>query len=715
MKINQFTWGRNTKRSSLAVLGIVAMLLSLLSNPGAGHAQTGASGTVVAWGSNSVGQTDVPAGLSDVTAISAGGFHNLALKNDGTVVAWGCGQAYNYGQCTVPAGLSAVAAVAAGQWHSLALKNDGTIVAWGLSDYGQTTVPAGLNNVTAIAGGLYHNLALKSDGTIVGWGYDNFGQASVPAGLSGVTAVDAGCFHSLALKSDGTVVAWGWNGAGQTTVPAGLSGVTAIAAGCDYNLALKSDGTVVGWGYNHDGQTTIPAGLSGVTAIAAGRLHSLALKNDGMVVAWGWNDGGQTNIPAGLNSVTVIAAGEMHSLALGQTDAAPAAQGQSVSTDEDTPLAVTLIATDAENSVLTYSIITTPAQGTLSGTVPNITYTPDANWNGTDHFTFKANDGLQDSNIATVTIMINPINDAPVAVAQSVATPKDTPLTLTLTATDVENSALTYTIVTGPAHGTLSGAAPDLTYTPNVGYAGDDFIYFSANDGERTSNVAMVNISVFIVSHHPSALDDAYSTYQNNVLTIAAPGVLSNDTDADGDPLYAHLVSGPVHGTLTLNVDGSFDYLPAANYAGEDSFNYQAVDGEQVSNIATVRITVSQTSNFAGFFEPVDNPGPGPRYIFNSVKAGSAVPVRFSLGGDQGLDIFSPGYPTSRPVKCATAARTDPIEQTVSAGNSSLNYDPASDTYTYVWKTENKWAGTCRVLTLQLDDGTQHLAYFRFK
>jgi hypothetical protein len=129
----------------------------------------------------------------------------------------------------------------------------------------------------------------------------------------------------------------------------------------------------------------------------------------------------------------------------------------------------------------------------------------------------------------------------------------------------------------------------------------------------------------------------------------------------------------------------------------------------------TVVNPLSDTYNFTGFFQPVDNPGEGLSYVFNSVKAGSAVPIKFSLAGDQGLSIFSPSYPTSRPVSCTTAAFTDPIEQTVTAGNSSLSYDPTSDTYTYVWKTDKGWAGTCRVLTVQLDDGTQHLAYFQFK
>jgi hypothetical protein len=124
-----------------------------------------------------------------------------------------------------------------------------------------------------------------------------------------------------------------------------------------------------------------------------------------------------------------------------------------------------------------------------------------------------------------------------------------------------------------------------------------------------------------------------------------------------------------------------------------------------VADHAVVHYTVnnpSNTYNFAGFFQPVDNPGPGPSYIFNSVKAGGAFPVRFGLGGDQGLSIFSPGYPASRPASCTTAALSDPIEETVTVGNSSLSYDAASDTYTYVWKTNKGWAGTCRVLTVQL-------------
>jgi hypothetical protein len=148
----------------------------------------------------------------------------------------------------VPAGLSNVVAISAGDAHSLALQNDGTVVAWGdifnSSGWAPEIVPTGLSNVVAISAGYDHSLALKNDGTVVAWGDNNdglgnfCGQSVVPAGLSNVVAISAGGYHSLALKNDGTVVAWGYNGDGECTVPAGLNGVVAIAAGGHYSMVL---------------------------------------------------------------------------------------------------------------------------------------------------------------------------------------------------------------------------------------------------------------------------------------------------------------------------------------------------------------------------------------------------------------------------------------------------------------------------------------------
>ncbi|WP_176220733.1 immunoglobulin-like domain-containing protein [Cohnella massiliensis] len=273
-------------------------------------------GTVVAWGRNNLGQTNVPAGLTGVVAIAAGWNHSLALRADGTVIAWGDNL---YGQTDVPAGLTGVVSIAAGGLHSLALKADGTVVAWGNNHDGQTTVPSGLTGVVAIAAGGSHSLALKADGTVIAWGDNSFGQANVPTGLTGVVSIAAGGNHSLALRADGTVVAWGINSDGQANVPAGLFGVATIAAGQFLSLALKADGTVVAWGDKLYGQTRVPAGLAMPVkgnGVAAGGNHSLALKTDGTVVAWGNNSEGQTDVPAGLTGVVSIAAGGLHSLAL---------------------------------------------------------------------------------------------------------------------------------------------------------------------------------------------------------------------------------------------------------------------------------------------------------------------------------------------------------------------------------------------------------------
>ena len=266
--------------------------------------------------------------LYNVSMVS-GGLHSLALKLNGTVVAWG----YNlYGQLgdgtttqrltpTPVSGLTGVTAVSAGRVHSLAVKSDGSVQAWGYNSYGQLgngtktnrTSPvqvSRLTGVSAVSAGFYHSLAVKSDGTVWAWGSNSTGQLGdgtiagrlspvKVSGLTGVAAVSAGIYHSLAVKSDGTVWAWGQNTYGQlgdgtttqrlTSVKvSGLTGVTAIDAGDYHGLAVKSDGTVQAWGYNWYGQlgdgsttnrtTPVAVGnLSGetVTKIAAGVYHSL--------------------------------------------------------------------------------------------------------------------------------------------------------------------------------------------------------------------------------------------------------------------------------------------------------------------------------------------------------------------------------------------------------------------------------------------------------
>ena len=311
--------GRWTVRKVLiGVLAVVmAAVASQMATPGRAYATDGDQ--VEVWGGNEYGEGTLPdPAPTGVIQVSAGVWHNLVLRSDGSAVAWGRN---DFGQTTVPTGAqSGVTQVAAGSFHSVALKSDGSVVAWGFDSSGQSTVPAeAQSGVTQVDTAYTHNLALKSDGSVVAWGWNLYGTTTVPtAAQSGVVQVAAGYQHSLALKSDGSVVAWGNSDYGQATVPVeAQSGVTQIAAGAYHSLALKSDGGVVAWGRNEDLQRTVPAAArSGVVQIAAGSFHNVALKSDGSLVAWGRPDEGQATVPAAAAGALQVSAGGYHNLAL---------------------------------------------------------------------------------------------------------------------------------------------------------------------------------------------------------------------------------------------------------------------------------------------------------------------------------------------------------------------------------------------------------------
>jgi len=141
---------------------------------------------------------------------------------------------------------------------------------------------------------------------------------------------------------------------------------------------------------------------------------------------------------------------------------------------------------------------------------------------------------------------------------------------------------------------------------------------------------------------------------------------------------------------------------------GTTTVNATADDG--AGHISTCSFTVTVQYDFAGFFPPVAN-----LPALNVVQAGRAIPVKFSLSGDKGLGIFAAGSPSSGPIVCNSSDPASLLEETVTAGGSSLSYDPTADQYIYVWKTEKAWAGTCRQLVVELNDGSIHRANFKFK
>ena len=269
----------------------------------------------------------------------------------------------------------------------------------------------------------------------------------------------------------------------------------------------------------------------------------------------------------------------------------PVANDQAVTTPEDTAIAITLTGSDPDLDPLTFAIVTGPTNGALTGTPPNVTYTPNANYFGPDSFTFKANDGTVDSNVATVSITVTPVNDPPVANDQAVTTPEDTALAITLTGSDPDNDPLTFAIVTGPTNGALTGTPPNVTYTPNANYFGPDSFTFKVNDGTVDSNVATVSITVTPVNDPPVANDQAVTTAEEQ-----SKGILLTASDLENDPLAYTVVTGPANGVLT-GIVPNLIYTPNANYFGPDSFTFKVNDGVSDSNIATVSITVTPVND----------------------------------------------------------------------------------------------------------------------
>jgi VCBS repeat-containing protein len=304
------------------------------------------------------------------------------------------------------------------------------------------------------------------------------------------------------------------------------------------------------------------------------------------------------------------------SITVSPVNDAPVAQSDNYSTNEDQTLNVSLgnkillNDTDAEGNPLTASLVSDPSHGTLTLN-PNgtFTYTPNAGYHGTDSFTYKANDGSADSNTATVTITVNSVNDAPVAVADGITVAEGGTATI-LTGgatsvlandTDADSDPLTAILVTGPTNGTLTLLADGtFSYAHNGGETTTDSFTYKVNDGTVDGNTTTVSITVSPVDDAPVATGDSYIMNENQSLMVTtANGLLLNDTDAEANALTASVVSNPAHGTLTLNPDGSFTYTPGAGYDGTDSFTYKANDGTADSNVATVTITVEAVPNHA--------------------------------------------------------------------------------------------------------------------
>jgi hypothetical protein len=218
----------------------------------------------------------------------------------------------------------------------------------------------------------------------------------------------------------------------------------------------------------------------------------------------------------------------------------------------------------------------------------------------------------------------------------------------------------------------------------------------------RTSDHDPVVIGLNPINYPPTAdAGGPYSVVEGGSVTLSATG-----QDPEG---AAVTFDWDLDNNGTFETPGQSVNFSAASITAPATLTVKVKVTDAFGNFTVDEATVYVLYNFNGFFQPVDN-----LPVFNSVKAGQAIPVKFSLNGNHGLSIFAAGYPKSETIACSSTNPVDGVEETVTAGSSSLSYDPLTDTYIYVWKTDKAWGNTCRQLVVKLNDGTFHRANFKF-
>jgi VCBS repeat-containing protein len=257
--------------------------------------------------------------------------------------------------------------------------------------------------------------------------------------------------------------------------------------------------------------------------------------------------------------------------------------------------------TDVDGDPLTAILVTSTVNGTLALNADgSFTYIHNGSETTSDNFTYKVNDGTIDGNTVTVTFTINPVNDAPVAVADEYDVPMGGTLTIDVANgllandTDAENNTLTAVLVDGPTYGTLTlNGDGSFSYEHNGSVTYTDSFTYRADDGTVQGSLVTVTINITGVNNKPVSVADAYSVDEGGTLSVDAPGLLANDTDADNDALTAQMVDDVAHGILTFNADGSFIYVHDGSESLTDAFTYRAYDGKQYGSAVTVTITIN--------------------------------------------------------------------------------------------------------------------------
>ncbi|QDU21945.1 Ig-like domain-containing protein [Urbifossiella limnaea] len=448
--------------------------------------------------------------------------------------------------------------------------------------------------------------------------------------------------------------------------------------------------------------TTAPAHGSlrlGGIALAAGGVFTQADVNAGRVSYA--HDGSETTADGFTFSLSDGAAppqAAAFAVTVTPVNDAPVAQALAVSTDEDVPAAGTLPVTDADGGSLAYAVVAPPAHGTvtLNTATGEFTYAPNADYFGADSFTFRASDGSLESNVATVSITVTPVNDDPTATADSLVVDEDAGATVVPVLTndspapDVGES-LTVVSVGPAANGVASLSGGVVRYSPNANYNGPDSFSYTITDGHGGTATATVSVVVRPVNDAPTATSDVLTVAEDAAATVVP--VLDNDTFAPdtGETLSVAAVTQPAFGTTTL-VGGVVRYAPRANYSGSDSFTYTLSDGNGGTTSGWVTVIVTPVND-----APTANTD---ALTVAEDAAPTAVPVLAN-------DTFAPDTGETLTV----VAVTQPAHGTVTLLAGVVSYVPAADfngtdTFTYTISDGNGGTavGTVRVTVTAVND-----------
>ena len=261
---------------------------------------------------------------------------------------------------------------------------------------------------------------------------------------------------------------------------------------------------------------------------------------------------------------------------------APVAIDDSVTTAEDTPVLIDVVANDVDpdGSSLTTMLLVAPVHGTVSPTPGGYLYTPNPDFNGVDTFAYEVSDGTSNSQPAIVTVTVTPVDDAPTAGDDAFFVAEDRALPLNVLANDAsgDGGPLTVTVVTNPTHGALvqiASGSGAFVYRPDADFHGVDTFVYRVTDTDGDSDTATVTITVASVNDRAEAVADNVTTAEDTAITI---DVLANDRDADSDPLTATVLTVPAHGALVPLSNGVYRYTPLPGFNGTDTFVYSVQD-----------------------------------------------------------------------------------------------------------------------------------------